>query len=155
MKAAVTLDWLLAGLMALLLPLAPLLASAIAQDASYLRGYRRTLRKAWGHLHGLVQSQAFSRYVLRGRSAADARREPVVGQCTHCGNCCLHRRCIFLDWHEGGVSRCRIYHRRFWKMLACGRYPESRLQIALYACPSFRAAPVAREQPAVELLRTG
>ena len=29
----------------------------------------------------------------------------------------------------------------FWRLLACGRYPESALDIGLYACPSFAAVP--------------
>jgi len=140
MRIAVVLDWLLAGFMGLLLPFAPLVASVIARDPSYLRRYATTAAKATGHLHGQVKSRAFSRYLLCGRIVPPAQ-EKVVGQCTHCGNCCLHRRCIYLDWSLAGESRCRIYNRAFWKKLACGRYPESRRDIDLYACPSFSDVP--------------
>jgi hypothetical protein len=146
MKAAVALDWLLAGLMGLLLPVSPIVASVIARDPSYLRDYRRTLLKAASHLRGQVKSRAFSRYVLYGR-LPKPEGEAVVGECTHCGNCCLHRRCIFLDWSSKGHSCCRIYGSGFWKKLACGRYPESSVDIARYECPSFTTVLVSAMTP--------
>ncbi len=140
MKLAVILDWLLAGFMGLLLPFSPFVASAIALDTSYIRRCVKTTAKAAGHLHGQVKSRAFSRYLLHG-SVAPSIPEKIVGQCTHCGNCCLHRSCIYLDWSAIGESRCSIYNQPFWKKLACGRYPENRHDIALYACPSFSIEP--------------
>jgi len=149
-RLAAVLDWLLASVMGLMLPLAPIAASAIARDGSYLRRYGATTAKAAGHLHGQVKSRAFSRYVLYDANAPSTP-ETVVGQCTHCGNCCLHRRCIYLDWSPEGDSRCRIYNSAFWKTLACGRYPESRQDIVLYACPSFSAG----SEPAPNPLEPG
>ncbi|RYU62482.1 hypothetical protein EWI61_03100 [Methylolobus aquaticus] len=137
-RTAAILDWLLASMMGLMLPLAPIAASVIARDGSYLRRYGATMAKAAGHLRGQVKSRAFSRYLLYDANATSTS-DTVVGQCTHCGNCCLHRRCIYLDWSPAGDSRCRIYNSAFWKALACSRYPESRQDIALYACPSFSA----------------
>ncbi len=141
MKAAVALDWLLAGFMGLFVPVAPFVAFAIARDPAYLRDYRRTVVKGANHLRGQVQSRAFSRYVLYGKLPKPLG-EAVVGECTHCGNCCMHQRCIFLDWSAEGESRCRIYNTGFWKWLACGRYPESSMDIALYDCPSFTTVAV-------------
>ena len=138
MQAAVVLDWLLAGTLALLLPLAPLVAGGIARDASYVRRYPRTVRKALGHLNGLVRSRAFSRYLFYRRTVR-TKHEILLGQCTHCGNCCLHGRCIFLDWSTQGESRCRIYNSELWKKLACGCYPETKLELDWYGCPSFTA----------------
>ncbi|MEO8039628.1 MAG: hypothetical protein ABI794_12730 [Betaproteobacteria bacterium] len=139
MKAAVVIDWLLAGFMGLFVPFAPLVATAISRDPSYLRDYRRTVLRGAGHLKGQVRSRAFSRYVLYGRQQPVG--ETVVGECTHCGNCCMHRQCIFLDWSSSGQSRCRIYNTAFWKRLACGRYPETGVDIGLYGCPSFTTVP--------------
>jgi len=140
MKAAVALDWLLAGFMGLFLPLAPFVATVLSRDPSYLRNYRRTVLRGAGHLRGQVKSRAFSRYVLYGRQPQPIG-EVVIGECTHCGNCCMHRQCIFLDWSATGASRCRIYNTSFWKKLACGRYPESSIDIELYGCPSFSTIP--------------
>jgi hypothetical protein len=135
-KRAVIFDWLLAGFMGLLLPFSPFVASAIALDPSYIRRCVKTTAKAAGHLHGQVKSRAFSHYLLYG-SIAPPTPGKIVGECTHCGNCCLHRSCIYLDWSANGESRCRIYNQPFWKKLACGRYPENLHDINLYACPSF------------------
>lgn len=142
MKAAVALDWLLAGFMSLFVPVAPFVASIIARDTAYLRDYRRTVVKGANHLRGQVRARAFSRYVLYGHLPRP-EGEAVVGECTHCGQCCLHQQCIFLDWSAEGQSRCRIYDSAFWKKLACGRYPESSVDIALYDCPSFSTVAVA------------
>ena len=159
MKAAVSLDWLLAGFMGLLLPIAPLVASILARDSAYLWDYRRSLVKSAGHLRSQVRSRAFSRYVLYGRlhkpvgeTERETERETLVGECTHCGNCCMHRSCVFLDWSPEGASRCRIYNSSFWKQLACGRYPESSLDIALYDCPRFTAVPPGKPAAGVQVI---
>ncbi len=129
---------MVASLMGLLLPLAPFVASLIARDWRYAAAYPRTVLRAAGHLRGQVRSEAVSRYLTHG-GASRPPTERIVGACTHCGRCCLDRRCIFLDWSDAGESRCRIYGTAFWKRLACGSYPENALDIALYDCPSFRA----------------
>ncbi len=134
------LDWSVAAAMGLLLPIAPFVAALIARDWRYAVRYPQTLLRSAGHLRGQVRSAAASRY----RAHARARLPPperITGACTHCGNCCLDRRCVFLDWSPEGESRCRIYGTAFWKRLACGRYPENGMDIDLYACPSFRAGP--------------
>jgi hypothetical protein len=137
-RCAGWLDWAIAAVMALLLPIAPFAAAAIARDWRYVRGYRATLSRAVGHLGAQIRTEAITRYVghARGRVALP---EGIAGSCTHCGNCCLERRCIFLDWNADGQSRCRIYGSGFWKRLACGRYPRHGLDIALYRCPGFLA----------------
>lgn len=137
---AVFLDWLLAGAMSLLLPIGPIVASAIARDPSYLRAYWRTIVKGIAHLRGQVESRAFSRYVMYSHRERPKSRK-IVGSCTNCGRCCLNKKCIFLDWTEAGESRCRIYGSAFWNGLACGRYPEDQFDIDLYECPSFYSVP--------------
>ena len=132
------LDWSVAAAMALLLPIAPVVAALIARDWRYAARYPSSLLKAAGHLRGQWRSAAVSRYRAHARGRVPPP-ERIAGACTHCGNCCLDRRCMFLDWSPQGGSRCRIYATAFWKRLACGRYPENGMDIALYACPSFRA----------------
>jgi len=127
------------GLMFALLPLGPFVASAIARDASYTRRYRATLMRGAAHARAMLRDRAISRYLLRRRRSTEAPREHIVGACTHCGNCCLNRSCLFLDFDGAGRSSCRIYGGRFWGLLNCSRYPESRNDIELYRCASFTA----------------
>jgi hypothetical protein len=133
------LEYGAAGIMFALVPLGPFVAGAIARDASYVRRYRATLIRSVGHARAMLRDRAISRYLLRPRRAAAARRERIVGACTHCGNCCLNRSCLFLEFDAAGRSRCRIYGSRFWSVLNCSRYPESRNDIELYRCTSFTA----------------
>ena len=140
MKPTIALDGLWAAALLLLLPVAPVIASFIAADASYCRRYGNTLGRAFRHIGAQFKSRAFSRWIFY-RDPPAGQRADIVGGCTHCGNCCLHRQCVFLDWSAEGHSRCRIYGRPFWRLLACGRYPESAMDIELYACPSFAAVP--------------
>lgn len=133
------LEYSATGLMFALLPLGPFVASAIARDASYARRYKATLIRGAAHARAMLRDRAISRYLLRRRRSAGAPREHIVGACTHCGNCCLNRSCLFLDFDAGGLSRCRIYGSRFWGLLNCSRYPESRNDIELYRCASFTA----------------
>jgi hypothetical protein len=128
------------GLMFALLPLGPFIATAIARDGSYTRRYRATLVRGAAHARAMFRDRAISRYLLRRRRNGGAgTRDYIVGACTHCGNCCLNRSCVFLDFDDGGRSRCRIYGSRFWGLLNCSRYPESRNDIELYRCTSFTA----------------
>jgi hypothetical protein len=127
----------------LALPLLPFAASAIARDWSYLRHYPRTLVRIAAHIAGTWRSDAVSRaWLLRfDPGAAKPAGTRVVGQCTHCGNCCLHKRCVFLEFDADGRSFCRIYGGKVWRQLPCGAYPVSQLDIDLYACPSFHTVP--------------
>jgi hypothetical protein len=130
------------GLMFVLLPIGPFVASAIARDTSYARRYRTTVIRGAVHARGMLRDRAISRYLLRRRrNAAAAPKERIVGACTHCGNCCLNRSCLFLEFDDAGRSRCHIYGSRFWGLLNCSRYPESRNDIELYRCESFTAVP--------------
>ncbi len=140
MKPTNALDGLWAVALLPLLPVAPIVASLIAGDSSYVRRYGSTLKRAARHLVAQYRSRAFSRWVFY-QAPAPGQTEDMVGACTHCGNCCLDRSCVFLDWSEEGHSRCGIYGRWFWRLLACGRYPKSSMDIELYACPSFAAVP--------------
>ena len=130
------------AIMFVLLPLGPFVASVIARDASYVRRYRATFMRIAADARAMLRDRAISRYLLRPRrTAAASAPERIVGACTHCGNCCLNRSCLFLDFDDRGRSRCRIYASRFWGLLNCSRYPESRNDIELYRCTSFTALP--------------
>jgi len=144
------------GLGYLLLPILPLVAAAIARDAAYLRRYGSGLRQALRHIHGMLRGRSIARFLLSRMGQRGRHREQIDGACTHCGNCCLYRGCMFLAFDAQGQSRCRIYGGRVWKQLACGDYPINGEEIELFACPSFSARPAsARERTVIPIVSGG
>jgi len=134
------------GLGYLVLPVWPLVAAAIARDAAYLRRYPSALRQAARHIHGILRGRSIARFLLSRIGRRSRQREQIAGACTHCGNCCLYRGCMFLTNDALGQSRCRIYGARVWKLLACGDYPINGEEIELFACPSFVAHPASLQE---------
>jgi hypothetical protein len=124
-----------------LLPLWPLGATLVARDASYIKRYPASMVGAARHLRGVMRGRSVSRFVLRKLDGGIPPGEHIAGACSHCGNCCLHRSCMFLAYDRQGRSNCRIYGGRLWSLLACGEYPLHGRDIALYDCPSFSAVP--------------
>ncbi len=135
-------EWAVIGLSYLALPAWPFAAAWIARDGSFLRHYAATLAQTTRHLSGALKGRSVSRFVLQKMVPQPVSAAVVSGSCTHCGNCCLYRGCLFLQYDGAGQSRCRIYGGRVWKLLACGDYPATAREIELYACPSFAAAAV-------------
>lgn len=133
--------------MALGLPLAPLICAVIANDRRYLLRYFPTLMQCARMLREMLRVQVISRMLVRRlqarfRAGADKplhRAERIVGECTHCGKCCINKSCVYLQFDESGESRCGIYNNWFWQQLTCGDYPISREEIDVYTCPSFHA----------------
>jgi hypothetical protein len=138
----------------LLLPFVPFAASAVARDWSYSRRYAATLGRSPGHLRAILRDRAISRFLVQRLGGAQpATQERIVGACTHCGNCCLSRSCLFLDFDEAGRSSCRIYGTSFWNSLSCSLYPANSRDIELYRCPSFSTVPEPepRRRPVIPL----
>jgi len=122
----------------LLLPVWPLVATAITRDGGYLRQYGTTLVRMTRHLRAQRRRRAIARMVTQRLTPRALRRaERLVGACTHCGRCCLDRACLFLSFDARGRSSCHIYGGRIWRTLSCGKYPGDARDIALYDCPSF------------------
>jgi hypothetical protein len=119
----------------LLLPVWPLIVGALARDRRYVTRYRSSIRAATVHMRASYRTHAFARHLVRNLAPRSSARP--VGYCTHCGNCCLQKSCIFVEFNAAGHSSCRIYGTRLWKLLACGKYPVDAQDIELYACPSF------------------
>jgi hypothetical protein len=125
-----------------LVPVLPLLATAITRDREYVRRYPASLVQVTRHIRATWRGRALSRMLVRKFEPAALRRpQRIIGSCTHCGNCCLYRSCVFLRMDEHGQSSCRIYGGRLWKGLTCGEYPVDAYEIELYSCPSFTAVP--------------
>ncbi len=126
----------------LVLPVWPFVAAAITRDASYLRRYPGSLIAVVRHIAATWRAHAIERVVMRRFGPSNpTRAASISGECTHCGNCCLYRSCIFLSLDTEGRSSCRIYGGSVWEALPCGDYPLDGQDIALYRCPSFAAVP--------------
>ena len=135
------------GVMALGLPLAPLISALIARDHRYLLRYASTLTQCAQMLREMLRVHVISRMLMRRWSLLSTPQEDrgatrIVGDCTHCGKCCINKSCVYLQVSDNGESRCGIYKNWFWKRLTCGDYPISGEEISVYACPSFRAVSV-------------
>lgn len=137
---AAAVNGLTLGGMWLLLPIGPVAATIISGDRSYVSRYRQGLRASVGHLRGMGRGRPIGRAVERWLGIAGTTDSVAIsGQCTHCGQCCLDKSCIFLRFDDNGHSRCQIYQTGFWAILPCGEYPLSGEEIAQYNCPSFAA----------------
>jgi hypothetical protein len=125
----------------LLLPLMPLLASIVFVRRRYVLEYRATLRKLRIHIAALREGPAqhyFHDVMGRG---SDVPQE-IHGACVQCGNCCMDRRCVFLEAGEQGTYQCGIYHSPFRKLSNCGSFPLNQWDIDRYACPSYTTSAV-------------
>jgi len=126
----------------LLLPALPLIAAVAAQEPAFALRYGSTLVRITHHIRATWRGRSISRMLIQSFTPASAREpQHILGSCTHCGNCCLFRSCIFLQFDAQGQSSCRIYGGWLWKHLSCGSYPIDGHDIELYSCPSFTAVP--------------
>ena len=133
-------------LMVLLLPASPIACAALSGSLRFLRFYGDSVRRSVKTLRALYRADVIARNLERllGQffAAPAANEFCVEGDCTHCGQCCLDRSCVFLTWTHSGLSRCSIHNTWFWKLTSCGNYPIDAQSIETYSCPSFRAIPI-------------
>lgn len=138
-----TIEWTLLAVMWVGLPLSPLFASIIAGNPRYMRQWGASMRQTALSLRSMARAEVIARRVWAhdARAARERAAWQIGGECSHCGNCCLDRGCVFLSYDQNGHSRCDIYGNWFFRRLTCGGYPITRDDIRIYDCPSFHAAP--------------
>ena len=125
----------------LALPLLPLLASMLFARSKYVREYRATLRKLLVHIAALREGPA-QHYFHDVMGRASSVPQEIHGECVQCGNCCMDRRCVFLEPAGQDKYQCGIYHSPFRKLSNCGSFPLNQWDIDRYACPSYTASAV-------------
>jgi hypothetical protein len=125
----------------LLLPLMPLLASILFRRMKYVREYRITLCKLKVHVAALKEGPAHHYFHDVLGLGSDVPQE-IHGECVQCGNCCMDRRCVFLEAMDNDKYQCGIYHSPFRKLSNCGSFPLNQWDIDRYACPSYTASAV-------------
>lgn len=124
----------------LLLPLMPVLATILFVRWEFVRSYAQSLRKARVHFAAISQGPLqhyFSDVVGRAKQIPD----DIHGSCVQCGNCCMERRCAFIEPVADNKYQCGIYH-SFWRRFSnCSSFPLNQHDIERYACPSYYAVP--------------
>jgi hypothetical protein len=125
----------------LFLPLMPLFASVLFGRIKYTRNYKDTLERLRVHIAALREgpAQHFFHDVLgRGSNVP----QEIHGECVQCGNCCMDRRCVFLETADKLTYQCGIYHSPFRRLSNCGSFPLNQWDIDRYNCPSYTASAV-------------
>ena len=126
----------LIGCMYLFLPLLPLLASVFFLRSKYVVQYRRTLKKMLIHIKALSEGPVHHYFQdVAGRQTSVPAE--IRGECTQCGNCCLDKRCVFLEKTADEKYQCGIYHSPLRRFSNCGSFPLSAHDIERYDCPGY------------------
>jgi hypothetical protein len=131
--------WLASGYLALLtvmLPLAPLGASLLFGRLKYLRDYFGFIRRMRVHIAALAEGPA-RHYFEDVMGRQDKVPAEIAGSCVQCGNCCMNKRCAFLEPIADDRYQCGIYHSPLRRWSNCGSFPLHAHDIARYACPSY------------------
>ncbi len=123
----------------LILPLMPLLASVVFLRKKYLLDYVGTVKKSLVHIRALREGPVRHYFgdVMGNVSAVPVE---IQGYCAKCGNCCMDRRCLFLEQTAKNEFECGIYHSPFRRFSNCGSFPLNQHDIERYACPSYFVA---------------
>lgn len=121
------------------LPLSPLLLSLLTGKGRFARNYYRTITRLLITLDAMRERHSVERYVqsLLFVSRAPQAKKKIGGFCSHCGNCCLDRRCLFLEKGKENEYFCGIFGTTLRRLTSCGAYPIDRQDIDLYACPTY------------------
>lgn len=131
--------WLAAayiGLLTLMLPLSPLCASLVFGRWKYLGDYSGFIRRMRIHIEALREGPA-RHYFEDVMGRASAVPQDIAGSCVQCGNCCMDKRCVFLEPIADQRFQCGIYHSPFRRFSNCGSFPLNAHDIQRYACPSY------------------
>ena len=118
------------------LPIMPILATIFFLRSKFVADYANTLKKVLVHIAALKEGPAHHYFQdVMGRVS----RPPatIQGACVQCGNCCMDRRCMFLEQLDDSKYVCGIYHSPFRRLSNCGSFPLDQRDIDRYACPSY------------------
>lgn len=135
---------LLLTLFALLLPIGPILLALATGKLSFVRRYPTTVRKSITHMRQLIATEAFVRFFSGRGHQPEADVAAIGGHCNRCGNCCLDRKCMFLEVDGEDRVACGIFGTTLRSLGNCGDYPGSQYEIDLYECPTYYVIPVSQ-----------
>ena len=135
-RIAVALASLFNAACFLLLPVMPLIVSVLVWDSRYLRRYGHYFVKFVEPFKALREGPV--RHYLAD-VFLQVREVPatIAGHCVQCGNCCLDKRCAFLQPLGDGKFACGIFHSTVRRFSNCGSFPLHARDIERYQCPSY------------------
>ena len=94
----------------LTVPIWPPMLTVMTGQMKHTRRYFRTIRKGFTHLHALIKMRAIHRYFSgEGNKPQQQAAQNIGGFCNRCGQCCLERRCMFLEKQSDAEYLCGIY----------------------------------------------
>ena len=119
-----------------MVPLMPFIVAVLLWDRRFLKNYGAQREKFRVHFEVLRAGPVehyFRDVFLR------VKQVPVTvhGECVQCGNCCLNKRCAFLEAIEAGKYQCGIYGTYLRRFSNCGSFPLHAQDIERYQCPSY------------------
>jgi hypothetical protein len=107
----------------------------------YLRDYLGFIRRMRVHIAALREGPA-RHYFEDVMGRQDKVPAEIAGSCVQCGNCCMNKRCVFLEPIDDDRYQCGIYHSPLRRWSNCGSFPLHAHDIARYACPSYHVVRV-------------
>lgn len=118
------------------MPILPLLLAMVLMDTRYVRHYKVWLEKLKLHFKelnkGPVEHFLSDVFLRHQKIPVD-----IKGECVQCGNCCLNKKCAFLERISDEKFQCGIYSSRLRKFSNCSSFPLHAIDIERYACPSY------------------
>jgi hypothetical protein len=124
------------GLCVLLLPVMPVVLTLLLRDLRFVRKYRVYLRKFVVHFQALREGPV-QHYLADVFLRVKQVPAHIEGECIQCGNCCLDKRCAFLEPMGEDKWGCGIYGTYLRRYSNCGSFPLHAHDIARYQCPSY------------------
>jgi hypothetical protein len=124
------------GVFYLLMPFLPLLMGVVFLKPRFIWHYPMTLGKLKIYIKALREGPVL--HYFNDVVAIKAEIPPTIeGSCIKCGNCCLDKRCVFLEQTSDVEYQCGIYHSPLRRFSNCNSFPLDARDIERYACPSF------------------
>ena len=121
----------------LLIPLMPLIMTALLMDKKYFQQYALYLEKFQRHFNAIKQGPV-QHYFSDVWMKYDNIPVTIEGECVQCGNCCLNKLCAFLEPAGDNKYQCGIYNSVLRRFSNCNSFPLHAQDIERYACPSYK-----------------
>ena len=133
------------GIFYILMPILPLVMGIIFLKPRFIWQYPKTFVKLNTYIKALREGPILHYFndVVSIKAEIPAT---IEGTCIKCGNCCLDRRCVFLEQTSEVEFECGIYHSPLRRFSNCNSFPLDARDIERYACPSYSVVTVEKPE---------